>query len=108
MVHDAPFTGWVDHGFYTLQPTLFIDVARANGYDILAMFVIDWESERLEHIPDHAAILKLVKTCSAKASTNLVIFARKPATERLFVVPRQGYYADTLSADARRVWHECR
>jgi hypothetical protein len=108
MVHDVPFTGWVDHGFYTLQPTLFVDVAMANAYDILAMFFIDWDTERLEHVPDRDAIVNLAKTCSAQASTNLVVFARKPATERPFAIPQQGYYADTLTEDARRVWHERR
>ena len=41
MIHGGPFTGWFDHGFYNIQPTLYHDIARANGYRVAAMFLTD-------------------------------------------------------------------
>lgn len=32
-----PFHRWLNHGFYAFQPKLFVDLAKANGYDILEL-----------------------------------------------------------------------
>ena len=34
MIHGLPWVGWVDHGFYNFQPTLYFDLAAANDYRI--------------------------------------------------------------------------
>jgi hypothetical protein len=105
MIHDAPFTGWINHGFYTLQPTLYMDVAMANDYEPVAMFLMDWHNHRVEPLPDRRAILAMIKTwAQAQGSTNLFVALRKPAEDRPFVMPFQGYYADTLPEDERAVW----
>jgi hypothetical protein len=104
MLHDAPFTGWVNHGFYTLQPTLYMDLAVANGYEPVAMFLMDWHAHRVEPLPDRRAILDMVKTAGTQGSANLFMALRKPIEERPFVMPFQGYYADTLPAEERAAW----
>ncbi len=35
MYHEVPFTGYLDHGYLNYQPQLFIDLAKANGYEII-------------------------------------------------------------------------
>ncbi len=35
MIHSAPLTGWLNHGFYNLQPCFFADLAAANRYETL-------------------------------------------------------------------------
>lgn len=35
IIHAVPWKGWIDHGFYCYQPTFFIDLARANRYELL-------------------------------------------------------------------------
>src|SRR5678816_799795 len=44
MIHESPFTGWIDHGVYGLQPTLFYDLAAANGYEIVLVAIEQIES----------------------------------------------------------------
>lgn len=34
---EKPYQGYPDHGFYNLHKTLFVDIARANGYQILEL-----------------------------------------------------------------------
>ena len=44
MMHFSPLAGYVDHGFYSISPSLFLEFYRCNGYQILAQeieFVMD-------------------------------------------------------------------
>lgn len=41
MIHVAPFLGWVNHGFYNYHPFFYLDLAQANGYDVLVLGVSD-------------------------------------------------------------------
>ncbi len=34
---EKPYQGYPDHGFYNLHKTLFVDIARANGYRVLEL-----------------------------------------------------------------------
>ena len=74
MVHCAPWQGWHNHGFYCYQPMFFHDLARANGYAILAGFayhfatghVYDgWESD-LKTADDVQLYVALRKTTDAE------------------------------------------
>lgn len=106
MFHDAPFTGWIDHGFYTLQPTLFFDVAAVNGYELLGMFYFDWQAKVLEKVFGRGAIPALIQKHKAEKNTNLIAVLRKAATESPFISPFQGYYAGTLTTEQRKVWED--
>lgn len=35
MLHVLPVAGGIDHGFFNYQPAFFLDLAEANGYEIL-------------------------------------------------------------------------
>jgi SAM-dependent methyltransferase len=35
MLHWTPCVGWIDHGFYNVQPGFFGDVAHANNYEMI-------------------------------------------------------------------------
>lgn len=37
MLHVMPFVNWLNHGFYNFNPVLFVDVAAANGYEVLRL-----------------------------------------------------------------------
>jgi hypothetical protein len=74
MLHDGPFTGWVNHGFYTFQPTLYLDLAAANDYELLAMFLMDWDAHNVEPIPNRQAILATIRRAGeAHRSAGLVV-----------------------------------
>ena len=66
MFHAAPWLGWINHGFYCLQPVLFIDLAAANEYETVRKTI--WEHD---------------------GSTTLYVVLRK-TVDKPFCVPMQG------------------
>lgn len=72
---EKPYQGYPDHGFYGLHKTLFVDIARANSYEIL---------ELKEHEAPRGTLWRGVY--------------RKGAIESGFEKPRQGKYRKTLRA----------
>ena len=108
MLHDAPFNGWVDHGFYTLQPTLFFDLAAANQYDLLGLFYIDSVQHQIKQLQGRDAVVALTQANEITNNASLYAVMRKGALERSFTYPFQGYYAGTLSAEQKKAWRESR
>ena len=49
MLHLLPMKGWLNHGFYNYNPVLFRDLAQANKYDILGMYLGE-RNGRLERV----------------------------------------------------------
>jgi hypothetical protein len=103
IIHDAPFTGWIDHGFYNLQPTLFYDLASANGYEIHKVAIHEMRSRQIIEIHgrDHIAALTPPKNA-------MLFVAYRKRSETGFLCPVQGYYANQLSAEGVRAWESNR
>ena len=107
MIHEAPFTGWVDHGFYSLHPTLFYDLASANCYEVVGVWLLTitpaWtlRLESRDHVARLAADGELPNNC------NLFVVLRKHG-DRAFRVPMQGYYAGSLSPAGVKAWEVLR
>lgn len=108
MIHHAPFVGWVDHGFYALQPTLFWDLAEANGYHVAVMAYAEVKPPRLESLPTREAVLEMAKAGRIGRNANLAAVLQRPHNEEPFRVPLQGYYAGRISQDAVDAWSELR
>jgi hypothetical protein len=87
-----------------LQPTLFWDVAAANGYEIkIRVADLDWcdyrEIQRREDIHQ-------LWNASGDAPNNLLLLCvLKKTTDAPFRIPFQGYYDKTLSESAKQAWH---
>lgn len=62
MIHESPFTGWIDHGFYCLQPTLFYDVAAANGYEIVLVAIEQIDSGTIIRLESRDHVASLAKS----------------------------------------------
>jgi hypothetical protein len=107
MIHESPFTGWVDHGFYCLQPTLFYDLAAANNYEIVLAAIehIDTDTTIRLESRDHAA--ELAKSGKLPNNSMLYVVYRKLG-DGPFKIPMQGYYNQTLSPQGRKAWEELR
>lgn len=103
MVHESPFTGWRDHGFYTLQPTLFYDVAGANGYELASLSIAHIESRQIIRVASREHCHSLVR--KAPKDSILFVVMRKSGPEP-FRVPMQGYYDGRLSEEGRKAWYE--
>lgn len=50
MIHALPSQGNVNHGFYNYHPRFFLDLAVANGYEILDLsFTVDYKSTLIKY-----------------------------------------------------------
>jgi hypothetical protein len=105
MIHDAPFTGWVDHGFYCLQPTLFYDLAHANCYEVAKVAIHEFTSRTIINVDSRTAAAQLANAGKLPANSMLFVAFRK-RVDREFRVPMQGYYAGTLSAEGVKAWRD--
>ena len=107
MIHESPMHGWVDHGFYCLQPTLFYDVAAANCYEIAMVAVEDIYGGDIIRIEHRDQIAELARDGVLPANAMLFVVFRKIA-DGPFKIPMQGYYAKALSPKGVRAWKELR
>ncbi len=99
MVHDAPFTPWIDHGFYCLQPTLFYDLAHANCYEVAHVSMYEIKSGWTQRVDsrDHIASIDVPNNACL-----FVVYRKRYETG--FCVPTQGYYGGGLSKSGRKAW----
>lgn len=103
MVHESPFTGWIEHGFYCLQPTLFYDLAASNGYEIVLVAVEEIRSQTIIEIASRDDFAGQ----TFPDNSMLFVALRKQSAEP-FKLPWQGYYAQTLSEAGAKAWEEMR
>lgn len=108
MIHCAPFHGWVDHGFYTVQPTLYFDLAAANGYSYPPLIYSEINPPKTLQLNNRAQFYELVRKNEIGRNVNLFAIFRKPEVEKPFCIPHQGYYAGTLSEEEDKAWMELR
>lgn len=108
MIHHAPFVGWVDHGFYSLHPTLFWDIAEANGYQVGALVYAEINPPRFENLATREAVLELARSGRIGRNGNIAAVLQKPYGEVPFKTPMQGYYNNRISKEAVDAWSALR
>lgn len=104
MIHDCPFTGWVDHGFYTLQPTLFYDLAHANGYDLISLAITHFQSGTIIRVKSREELHALEDI----PDNSMLFVVMRKVHDAPFRVPMQGVYDGRLSEEGARAWQERR
>jgi len=107
MIHESPFRGWLDHGFYTLQPTLFYDLAAANGYDVVSVDVEEIKSRSVQPFWSREHSTELMQAGAVPDNAMLFVILRKKLAAP-FRVPMQGYYNQTLSEAGKSAWEGLR
>ncbi len=107
LIHESPFLGWVDHGFYCLQPTLFYDVAAANKYERVFVATEHLKSQSWQEIESREHLHQLRKRDQLGDDLMLYVVMRK-TVDAPFAVPMQGVYAATVSKEVERSWKELR
>jgi hypothetical protein len=108
MIHESPFTGWIDHGFYSVQPTLFFDLAAANGYAIVGMFLQELTTKTIRQIRSRQDIINATEANLWPPNSMWMVVLKKGQEELPFVVPIQGVYGGTLSSEGLQAWRELR
>jgi len=108
MMHNNPFRGWIEHGFYSFNPTFYWDLADANRYEILMLVYHEADPLRVEQLASREKIVEMARAGGLGPNAMLFAVCRKPRDEAPFVIPAQGYYANLLSPEMARAWHELR
>jgi hypothetical protein len=90
MIHESQFHGWIDHGFYNLQPSLFFDVAEQNGYRLTLMVVADIENRILRRVESREDVQALLRAGQIPQNASLFTAMHQSAHERPFEQPRCG------------------
>lgn len=104
MIHGAPFTGWIDHGFFNFNPTLYWDLAAANQYKIHLFAYTELEPVKFIKIQQREQIIEMVRSGQIGLNSNLYVIFGKPSGQRAFMTPQQGYYANTVSECVKDAW----
>lgn len=99
MVHESPCTGWIDHGFYCLQPTLFYDLAAANCYEIVIVAFEHIDTGWTHRLESRDELTRL----DVPNNSMLFVVYRKRG-DGPFKIPIQGYYSRSLSEAGVKAW----
>lgn len=107
MIHDSPFTGWIDHGFYNFHPTFYYDLAAKNGYEIVSMAMHEIKSRRIFKLEDREHVLRLAAAGSVPNNAMLFVALRKRGNKP-FRIPMQGVYSGALGTEGNAAWRTLR
>ena len=99
----APWTGWVDHGFYSLHPTLFYDLAHANNYQIEMVAAFGIYNNRRFRFYGREDIGRANAKGDLIGNLNLFVVLRK-VFDVPFRIPTQGVYTDFVSEEVKQAW----
>ncbi len=108
MIHESPLHGWIDHGFFALQPTLFFDLAARNEYQLEGMYIANIPARTLISIQRREDVYARAKAGEIPENAMMFTVLRKGTAEREFGIPQQGYYDQTLSPTGYAAWRELR
>jgi SAM-dependent methyltransferase len=108
MIHGLPWTGWIDHGFYNFQPTVYFDIAAANNYTLHTVCYSVADPFELRSLNSRDSFAELAKSGGLAPNTMLFGVMTKGAVEAPFYTPMQGYYDGALSKDQVTAWRTLR
>lgn len=87
MIHEIPFLGCINHGFYNINPTFIFDLSASNNYQIISAHACSCEHSDILRINN----AKDGEKCEWKNSL-LVFYLMQSNKKKEFVYPQQGVY----------------
>jgi hypothetical protein len=108
MIHGAPFTGWLDHGFYNFNPTFFWDLAAANGYVVQLFLYTETTPLKIIRVLQREQLADMSKTGQIGSNSHIYVVFEKPHENRPFITPQQGYYVNMVSERVKKSWDSLR
>ena len=108
MIHQTPFVGWIDHGFYNFNPTFFWDLAATNFYHVCIFLYAELEPPKTVRLTSREQILQMAKNNELGKTAVFLIVLRRPDQAIPFRFPMQGFYAGTISQSAMDDWRALR
>ena len=106
--HGFPFTGWIEHGFFNINPTVIWDLAAINKYHICLFAYCELNPPNIIQLNDPEQILKMGAAGALRPNAMLYAVLRQSDDAQPFRIPMQGYYAGTVSAEAAEAWRKLR
>jgi SAM-dependent methyltransferase len=108
MLHILPMSPWVNHGFYNYNPVLFRDLAVANGYEWLFLWLSDrWGnkveleendfSEAFREKKPRALEKAIGQVIAHKGYDCSIVVAWRKVHDRAFRRPFQGKYMGDIA-----------
>ncbi|MDD2898663.1 MAG: hypothetical protein PHI31_08095 [Desulfuromonadaceae bacterium] len=108
MIHGGPFTGWFDHGFFNFNPTLYWDLAAANGYVIHRFFYTEITPLKIIPISKREQLADIAQNGLIGTNSHIYVVFEKPDGSGEFATPQQGYYANMVSEQTKAHWQALR
>jgi hypothetical protein len=106
MLHTMPFRGWLDHGFYSFNPTFYWDLAHANGYAMVMLAYTELFPARIIFVTQREQVVELARSGGLGSDALLFAVMKKAEAESGFEIPVQGYYAGTIGEEMTNAWSE--
>jgi len=108
MLHGTPFQGWIDHGFYTFQPTFYFDLAEVNDYHVHSLVYTEILPHKIITLPSRSSIIELAKSGGIADNAMLYAVLKKAEVDRPFRSPTQGYYNPKHRKSLEESWRALR
>ena len=101
IIHIAPSSNHIDHGFYMFSPTFFWDYYRANGYEINLCEVFRYTTELYDGdwlVSDYVpgGLHRVSMGGLDDALYGVIMIATKTDQTTCDMIPQQGMYSDDL------------
>jgi len=102
MLHVMPFWGWVDHGFFNMQPTFYWDLAESNAYGLL-FFMANLDGKMIG-FRERDGILKALQERIhpqghvVSNSANIYAVMKQNNHPKAFQIPQQAFFKMTRQA----------
>lgn len=104
MVHVMPFLGWLEHGFYSFNPTFYWDLALANGYTLMVLAYTELSPPKVVQLLRREQIVEMAEAGALGRNANLYAIMKKGGAESEFRAPMQGFYAGGVSKEMAEAW----
>jgi hypothetical protein len=106
IIHQLPWQGYYDHGFYNYQPTFFFDLAQANNYFMVGFWMYDNNKRQLINVHNRENYVKLfVRENHPTYYDNIVIYKSPSEKKEEFKLPTQHIYSKThISSEEKKRW----
>lgn len=103
MLHAGPLAGWPDHGLFHAQPGLWLDLARANAYDVLMLVYFDMSGGHAQAVQGRAEMHQITW-----ANGSMVYAVLRKKDEEPFRVPMQRVYSENPDSQTVEDWRTMR
>jgi SAM-dependent methyltransferase len=103
MLHAGPLAGWPDHGLFHAQPGLWLDLARANAYDVLIFVYFDMNAGHARAVAGRADMHRI-----QWADGSMVYAVLRKKVDAPFRVPMQRVYTENADQQTVEDWRTMR